>query len=702
MTGLFTLDWAIISISLFNTIVLFWLAMTVLLNSDRHNVGVWIMSSGLLLGGTFFISHTAILGQSLNLNLDGLNFWWQYGWIPVTIAPFAWYSVILWFYGFWDEPQSPLRKRHTLWLVWTLVVGIILVILLLIFKPIPDFASLIKLNFTASPNVYGVPLLLLGIPAYMVVCIGLSLDVLVTPNSAASFVTRMGRQRSRPWLIATASSLLIVSVLVTYFVIRIVAESQQGSLVNIQSETIGIFDLLLSLIIAIAVLLLGQAIIAYEVFTGRVLPRRELNRQWRIVIIGAIGLSVIIGWSLVEAVRPIYTLLLMIILVTIFYALYSWKTLTEHDGFIRQLRPFASSQRLITHLINSQEDQYSHATKLFQMTCSEILRTSKAQLVPLGPLAPIIGKPLCFPTENAFVSLKLPDHLGHTAIPIDADGYHSFSWVIPLWAERGLSGALYIAHKLDGSFYTQEEIDVAQASGERIIDLLAAEQMTKRLMEIQRKRSTENWVMDLRTRRTLHDAILPTLHEVILGLSNQSVGEQSQKENVKLLTRVHQDIAELIRHPIQSVEVINGEGELLSSLRAMINTEFSKSFDRINWEIVDDVIPLSDSLVKEVLLGATHELVRNAAIHGRGNNDHELVLTVTVERNTNLYIKIMDNGVGLTEQTKNSQTRSGNGLALHRALLAVIGGDCVVESIAPTGIRSTIILPCQMLTETTL
>src|SRR6185295_552494 len=110
--------------------------------------------------------------------------------------------------------------------------------------------------------------------------------------------------------------------------------------------------------------------------------------------------------------------------------------------------------------------------------------------------------------------LKLPDHLGRAAVALAPEDYQGFDWVIPLWAERGLSGALYIADKQDRGFYTQEEMDLAQASGERIIDLLAAEQMTKRLMQIQRKRSAENSVIDLRTRRKLHDEVLPSLHEV--------------------------------------------------------------------------------------------------------------------------------------------------------------------------------------------
>ena len=42
MSGNFYLDWAIMAVSLFNTILLIWLGLTVLLNSDRHTWGIWI------------------------------------------------------------------------------------------------------------------------------------------------------------------------------------------------------------------------------------------------------------------------------------------------------------------------------------------------------------------------------------------------------------------------------------------------------------------------------------------------------------------------------------------------------------------------------------------------------------------------------------------------------------------------------------
>jgi signal transduction histidine kinase len=305
----------------------------------------------------------------------------------------------------------------------------------------------------------------------------------------------------------------------------------------------------------------------------------------------------------------------------------------------------------------------------------------------------LIGTNLSFPSTEITDTLQLPDIADRSPIPIDALQYGGFSWVIPLWAERGLSGLLYIASKPDGEPYAQEEIDVAQASGERIIDLLAAEQMTKRLMDIQRKRTSDNLINDLRMRRALHDVILPTLHEIIIELSSSRRDENSPEASIKRLTQIHHDIAELIRRPSKQSATDGVQSNLLNALQMMIDTEFGSSFDQITWDIEADAIHIKDSLATEILLGATRELVRNAALHGRGTRDQVLTLTVNIKQNASLYVHVTDDGVGIAQDTQKSQIGTGSGLALHRALLAVIGADCIVEPAIPQGIRSTIIIP---------
>ena len=58
MTGLLLLDWATLATSLSNTILLFWLGSTVLLNAERRTLGIWIAGGQLVLGGGFFFIHS--------------------------------------------------------------------------------------------------------------------------------------------------------------------------------------------------------------------------------------------------------------------------------------------------------------------------------------------------------------------------------------------------------------------------------------------------------------------------------------------------------------------------------------------------------------------------------------------------------------------------------------------------------------------
>ena len=55
MSGSLLLDWAALSISLFNTLVLVWLGLAVLLNAERRTPGVWLAAAGLLMGEVILV-----------------------------------------------------------------------------------------------------------------------------------------------------------------------------------------------------------------------------------------------------------------------------------------------------------------------------------------------------------------------------------------------------------------------------------------------------------------------------------------------------------------------------------------------------------------------------------------------------------------------------------------------------------------------
>ena len=74
MTDFPFLNWGVMAVSLFNTIILVWLGLTVLLNAERRSWGLWLAGGEILLGGAFFLAHSIILGFGLNSIERSLNF----------------------------------------------------------------------------------------------------------------------------------------------------------------------------------------------------------------------------------------------------------------------------------------------------------------------------------------------------------------------------------------------------------------------------------------------------------------------------------------------------------------------------------------------------------------------------------------------------------------------------------------------------
>ncbi|MCC6456236.1 MAG: hypothetical protein IT328_14880 [Caldilineaceae bacterium] len=688
MTGHFWLDWAILAVSLFNTILLLWLGLTVLLNADRRHWGVWLMGGGLLAGALFFISHSAILGQELALNLVGLNFWWRAGWFPVTVSPFAWYVAVLWLGGFWSAPRTSLATRHQRWL-WLMSLWLAgLITLMLLANPIPAYDQLVQLDLGGTLAVRNIPLLFLLFPLWMVACILLSIDVLLRPAQAEHPNTAEARRRARPWLFGTAGALLAVSLLVAYFVVSIVATVAEGRLPAIQLQTVALYDLALSLLIALSALLLGQAIVSYEIFTGKVLPRRSFVRHWRNAIILAGGYATVVGWSLVVHLRPIYSLLLATLLMALFYALYSWRSFWEQEQFVARLRPFVQSQGKISDPMNAA----SSAGDLLAALCRDLLGTEQAQLIPLGSMATLAGPALLYPSSSSAPHLRPPRDLDARMMPLDAARYDPYCWAISLWGERGITGALLIGAKQDGGLYSQEEMETAQATGERIVQLLAGEQMVRRLMALQRQRTTEQRVMDLRARRLLHDEILPTLHLTLLQLGGTVPQQPVVQEAMHTLGEAHRQIAALLTQTQPAPTRTPDPCELVAGLRALIDAEFAHHFEQIQWRDAESMPPTVyvDAVAGEVILGAAREVIRNAAFHGRGGKpDRPLRVEIGLYvQKGEITLSIQDNGVGMDAGAAGAASGgsgSGSGLALHSTLLAMVGGYLTVEAAAEGG-----------------
>ena len=699
------LDWAILTISVFNTILLLWLGLALLLTAERRGPALVLAGGGLLLGGAFFLSHSAILGRGLRYSGPWMDFWWHLAWLPAVFAPLAWYLIMLWYAGFWDDPRSALHRQQRPFLV--LLGGAAAGLIALLFF-LPSYTQLIRYDLSTTPSFGGVPLVVLCYPLYVVLCVVLSLDALRRPIPSGRVMGDLARERARPWLVATAGALIVVSLLVAGGMVWFIGDAHQ--LPNYRLTAVGIplplaaLDLVAAGCIAVAVLLLGQALVAYEIFTGKTLPRRGLLRQWRRIVLLAAGFSAVVGGILTLQIHPIYGLLVATVLITLFYGLFSWRVYAERERYMEQLRPFVTSPRLYEELLDRSADGAPDVDveTPFRALCAQVLGARTAYLAAVGPLAPLVGPPWAYPAGQPPPPLS-PDLLAPFTSPqtlygaVDPARYGGAGWAVPLWSERGLAGVLLLGDKRDGGLYTQEEIELARASGERLIDTRASAALAQRLMALQRQRLAESQVLDRQTRRVLHDDVLPRLHTVMLKLSaGEANGTTPQA--LALLGEVHRQISDLLHAlPPTAAPAVARLG-LIGALQQAVDSELGAAFDGVRWEIAPDAAQAVQSippLTAEVLFYAAREAIRNAARYGRdGDSARPLHLQVGVAWRDGLELCIQDDGVGMGADPP-APGGGGHGLALHSTMMAVVGGALATDTLPGQYTRVTLTLPRQ-------
>ncbi|HMO56504.1 MAG TPA: ATP-binding protein [Roseiflexaceae bacterium] len=699
---LYLLDWSIIAISFFNTIILLWLGLTVLFNAERRVAGTWVAGGGLLLGGLFFAGHSAVVGRVIGTFEAEMELWWRIGWLPFLAGPYLWYLVIAWYTGvlhLW---------RHRIWLLIVSLLGLSALVLLVLGDPLPSYDEVVGRAAASVFALGGIPIAILIYPVYSLLCIVLALAALRRPAPSTRFMGELARRRAFPWLIAASAVLLLVSLAVgsaaTWFLLQLMSGALPGLTLGALALLIG-FDLVVAGLIAVAAIMIGQAIVSYEVFTGKALPRGGLQRHWRRSLIFAAGYSALIAVSLtfLYGIDAIYRLLLATVLMTFFVALLSWRSYADRERSIEQLRPFIRSQQLFDRLF-AHTAQGADLQLPFQALCDDLLNTRVAYLATLGPLTPLIG-PLAAssgshasPAAAALAALANPPPTPQLlCLPIEPERYGGAIWYVPLWSERGLIGALLLGEKRDGGIYTQEEIEIARATGERLLDAAAGAEMSRRLMGLQRRRLAESHVLDRQTRRVLHDEVLPRIHSAMLLLG------PDQHETLDLLGTTHRQIAHLLHTiPTAAIPEIDRLGPL-GALQQIAQGELRDSFDTLNWEVSAEAEAAARSLppiAAEVLFYAGREVLRNAARHGRGSDpQRRLGLQVHTARSKTppqVSLIIADDGVGMPlEPTPRSSTgdSGGHGLALHTTLMAVVGGFLSSESMPGRYTRVSLTLP---------
>src|SRR5260370_37486741 len=97
-------------------------------------------------------------------------------------------------------------------------------------------------------------------------------------------------------------------------------------------------------------------------------------------------------------------------------------------------------------------------------------------------------------------------------------GVSVICWVLPLYDELGLVANLYLGPRKDGSVFTDEDMDLAQACGQRILDTLRDHEAMLTVAGLLRRRIVDVKLLGAQQRRVLHDEILPQMHLALLRL----------------------------------------------------------------------------------------------------------------------------------------------------------------------------------------
>ena len=249
--------------------------------------------------------------------------------------------------------------------------------------------------------------------------------------------------------------------------------------------------------IALVVLLIGYSVMRHGILIDRPLARRGFFEQWRGIVIVATTIAIFIAILIALTHSNLSGLLLITSLATGTYALFTWSSYTAHDRYITLLRPFLSRTNL-RHWLNVDLRKTEQSMEdLFFHLCNDVLEVQCARLVVLaGPVRRSFNfnwprfdrypdQDHVLPHEEDLLTLNtgpLPTpryrkngqiaNVDAYRIRLHVQDHPLICWVLPIYDELGLVAKLYLGPRQDGGIFTDEDMDLAHACGQRILDTL--------------------------------------------------------------------------------------------------------------------------------------------------------------------------------------------------------------------------------------
>jgi signal transduction histidine kinase len=764
------LQTSVLALSVFNLVAFLWLAFTVWLNGDRRSLIARVGVVGLGLSALFFFIQALLVATPLShtSGLVSADFLWRLIWLSALGVPYIWFVIGLHYASLMNEAW---RSRRPPLLICGAVFGC-MVLVSLIFNPVTyTFAGTLRLlayGEILDPNVDLLAPLVLPILFfwYVLFC---AIGPWFTPNRVRRLIETLwhactGRLSNKPvrqsladafwddrvqverleepvlsWHLARPvlllAALLMVGLVICLGVLSIrsiigwliVRSNPTSSAVHLSSTLdmvpphLVALDTFATALVAIIVLLFGYSIVRHGILIERPLARRGFFEQWRGIVIVAAAVALFIALFVVITHSSLSGLLLITTLATGAYALFTWSTYTAHDRYIAMLRPFLRSTNL-RHWLNTDLQKTEQSMEdLFFHLCKDVLDVQCARLSVLGrPLRRSFNYrwSLCEQIEeaeepHAYTGKVTRVHAYRIRMTLQG-GVHTLCWVLPIYDDLGPVAKLYLGPRQDGAIFTNEDMDLAHACGQRILDTLRDHEAMLAVAGLLRRRIVDVKLLGAQQRRVLHDEILPHMHLALLKLEMVRPFVQDEHEwtansqlavvldeTVDLISDAHRQLATMMRAMATGAPHRLERDGLMQAIHTMFEQDFRQAFDEVVWDVSSETAQRIGELVPpalaEVIFAAVQESLRNAARHGRGSDVHRcLCLTLHASCCPHLEVIVADDGVGIVSASS-STTGTGGGLLTHSALLAIAGGSLTVKSVPNCGVTIRILLPAEAL-----
>jgi two-component sensor histidine kinase len=500
------------------------------------------------------------------------------------------------------------------------------------------------------------------------------------------------------------------------------------SLVDLFPLNLMILDLSATLAVALVILLIGYSIVRHGILIERSLARRGFFEQWRGIVLVATAVALFIALLVTFTRSNLGGLLLITSLASIAYALFTWSSYAAHDRYIALLGPFVRSTSLRHWLNIDLRKTEQDLENLFFHLCHDVLAVQFAYLtVTAGtirrnfsyrwPVEAVLGTSLIAPKNRGNIEAEAPKR-----VQITLHGERMICWVLPIYDERGLVAALYLGPREDGGAFTDEDMNLAHACGQRILDTLGDHEAMQAVAGLLRRRVVDVKLLGAQQRRVLHDEILPQMHLALLRLetlrslpdskpnsplnveTSEICREQALNEAIDMISDAHRRLATMMRTTAPGAPHRLERDGMMHAIRTMLEQDLQNAFDEVEWCVsaetaasIDEVTPPA---IAELIFAAVQEALRNAARHARGSDVHRrlrLALKASYSReNPYLEVIVADDGVGIASASS-STTGTGGGLLTHSALLAIAGGSLTIKSAPGEGVTVRILLPAESL-----